>query len=146
MIDWRKGTLEWRERKLVEQTKTVEYYEYLQNLLKEPILKKIHAVQPTTVEDEEDQEKDLNQTQNPLDDDEVTVLMSAKPDDDEQYEQLIASMSNGTNEDVWINAKMNKATEIQAEINQKKKILPLEEQIPEEFHEYLDVFSKEKAA
>ena len=148
MIDWRKGMLEWREQKPVEQMRTVEYYEYFQNLLKEPILKKIHAVQPTTVEDEEDQEKDLNRTQNPLDDDKVAVLMSAitKPDNDEQYEQLIASMLNGTNEDVWINAKMNKAMEIQAEINQKKKILPLKEQIPEEFHEYLDVFSEEKAA
>ena len=123
MIDWRKGTLEWRERKSVEQTRTVEYYEYLQNLLKEPILKKIHAAQPTTVEDEEDQEKDLNRTQNPLDDDEVVVLIFAitELDDDEQHEQLIASMLNGTNEDVWIHTKMNKATEIQPEINQKKR-------------------------
>ena len=60
IIDWRKGTLEWRERKLGEQTRTMEYYEYLQNLLKEPILKKIHTTQPVTLEDEEDQEKNLN--------------------------------------------------------------------------------------
>ena len=148
MIDWRKGTLEWRERKSVEQTKTVEYYEYLQNLLKEPILKKVHTTQPVTIEDEEDQERSLNQTQNPLDDNEVAVLISAisNLDNDERHEQLIASMTNGTNEDIWIHAKMNKATEIQVEINQKKKILPLEEQIPKEFHEYLDVFSEERAA
>ena len=38
------------------------------------------------------------------------------------------------------------ATKIQAEINVKKEILPLEEQVPKEFHEYLDVFSEEKAA
>ena len=38
------------------------------------------------------------------------------------------------------------ATEIQAEINLKKKVLPLEEQIPKEFHNFLDVFSEEKAA
>ena len=36
--------------------------------------------------------------------------------------------------------------EIQAEINLKKKVLPLEEQIPKEFHDFLDVFSEEKAA
>ena len=36
--------------------------------------------------------------------------------------------------------------EIQAEINLKKKVLPLEEQIPKEFHDFLDVFSDEKAA
>ena len=28
----------------------------------------------------------------------------------------------------------------------KRKILPVEEQIPKEFHEFLDVFSEEKAA
>ena len=38
------------------------------------------------------------------------------------------------------------ATEIQAELNQKQKDLPLEEQIPEEFHDFLDIFSKKKAA
>ena len=38
------------------------------------------------------------------------------------------------------------ATKIQAEINVKKEILPLEEQVPKEFHKYLDVFSEEKAA
>ena len=47
---------------------------------------------------------------------------------------------------IWINAKSTTATEIQAEINLKKKVLPLEEQIPKEFHDFLDVFSEEKAA
>ena len=45
----------------------------------------------------------------------------------------------------WINSKSTTATRIQAEINQQK-VLPLEEQIPKEFHEFLDVFSEEKAA
>ena len=47
---------------------------------------------------------------------------------------------------IWINAKSTMTMEIQAEINLKKKILPLEEQIPKEFHNFLDVFSEEKAA
>jgi hypothetical protein len=55
-------------------------------------------------------------------------------------------MITGETDDVWINTKLNKATEIQAEINSKKKDLPLEEQISKEFHEYLDIFSEEKAA
>ena len=38
------------------------------------------------------------------------------------------------------------ATRIQAEINQQKKVLPLEEQVSKEFHDFLDVFSEEKAA
>ena len=41
---------------------------------------------------------------------------------------------------------MTNATKIQAEINLKKEVLPLEEQIPKEFHEYLDIFSEKKAA
>ena len=48
--------------------------------------------------------------------------------------------------DIWINAKMSTATEIQAELNRKKKDLPLEEQIPKEFHDFLDILSEEKAA
>ena len=36
--------------------------------------------------------------------------------------------------------------EIQGEINLKKKVLPFEEQIPKEFHDFLDVFSEEKTA
>ena len=47
---------------------------------------------------------------------------------------------------IWINAKSTMATEIQTEINLKKKVLPLEKQIPKEFHNFLDVFSEEKAA
>ena len=50
-----------------------------------------------------------------------------------------------TPSDVWINAKMTTATSIQAEINQQKEDLPLTEQIPREYHQYLDVFDKNKA-
>ena len=47
--------------------------------------------------------------------------------------------------EIWINSKSTTATQLQAEINSKNTVLPLEEQIPKEFHEYLDVFSEEKA-
>ena len=45
---------------------------------------------------------------------------------------------------VWINSKSTMATKLQAEINLKKEVLPLEEQVLKEFHEYLDIFSEEK--
>ena len=48
--------------------------------------------------------------------------------------------------DIWINSKLTTATAIQVELNLKKETLPLVEQIPKEFHEFLDVFSEEKAA
>ena len=59
---------------------------------------------------------------------------------------LIPYINGNMDRNVWINAKSTTATEIQAEINLKKKVLPLEEQIPKELHNFLDVFSEEKAA
>jgi hypothetical protein len=60
--------------------------------------------------------------------------------------KIIATVTGEKDHGTWINAKQTKSTEIQSEINLKKKDLPLEEQIPKEFHDYLDVFSEEKAA
>ena len=74
----------------------------------------------------------LNQTQNPLEDSELSLL--------------IASITGETDNEIWINSKSTTATQLQAEINSKKTVLPLEEQIPKEFHEFLDVFLEEKAA
>ena len=60
---------------------------------------------------------------------------------------LVISYINGdTDRNIWINAKSTMASEIQAEINLKKKVLQLEEQIPKEFHNCLDVFSEEKTS
>ena len=86
----------------------------------------------TTINDEEDEEEYLNSTQNPLDDTELSVLIS--------------TIMDNTEDDIWINSKSTMATKVQAEINLQKKVLPLEEQVPKEFHEFLDVFSEEKAA
>ena len=41
---------------------------------------------------------------------------------------------------------MSMAMEIQAELNLKKEEVPLREQVPKEFHDFLDIFSEEKAA
>ena len=79
------------------------------------------------------------------------------PDDDEWKNQtinsidddmdlLISYIDGNMDRNVWINTKSTMAMEIQAEINLKKKVLPLEEQIPKKFHDFLDVFSEEKAA
>ena len=57
-----------------------------------------------------------------------------------------STITGNTDNSEWINSKSTMATKIQAEINVKREILPLEEQVPKEFHEYLDVFSEEKAA
>ena len=87
---------------------------------------------PVTISEEEDNDAHLNRTQNPLEDSELSLL--------------IASITGETDNEIWINSKSTTATQLQAEINSKKTVLPLEEQIPKEFHKYLDVFSEEKAA
>ena len=65
---------------------------------------------------------------------------------DDDMDLLISYINGDMDRNVWINTKSTMAMEIQAEINLKKKILPLEEQIPKEFHDFLNVFSEEKAA
>jgi hypothetical protein len=116
IIDWQKGTLEWRQPKLGKALPEKE--------------KQLRTT--ATITEEEDKEEHLNSTQNPLDDDELSMLIS--------------TITGDTDNDVWINSKSTTATRIQAEINLQKKVLPLEEQVPQEFHEFLDVFSEEKAA
>ena len=116
IIDWQKGTLKWREPKLGKALPKQE------KLLRTT----------TTITEGEDEEEYLNSTQNPLDDTELSVLIST----------ITGNMDNSK----WINSKSTMATKIQAEINVKKEILPLEEQVPKEFHKYLDVFSEEKVA
>ena len=80
----------------------------------------------------EDIEQDKNQSMNPIADDEeeTSVLISLlRPEDDE----------------IWINAKTNKAMELAIEENKKKADIPTEQMVPEEYHDYLDVFDEEKA-
>ena len=87
---------------------------------------------PVTISEEDNKEEYLNSTQNPLDKSNLAILVSS----------ITGEMDNN----IRINAKTSMATEIQAELNQKQKDLPLEEQIPEEFHDFLDIFSEKKAA
>ena len=83
-----------------------------------------------SVEEIADEEEHLNSTQQPID----------------ELSLLITTITGDEDDAIWINSKSTTATRIQAEINQQKKVLPLEEQVPKEFHEFLDVFSEEKAA
>jgi hypothetical protein len=46
---------------------------------------------------------------------------------------------------IWINSKDNLATRLAVEVNQKKLDLNPEQLVPSEYHEYLDIFDKDKA-
>ena len=79
-----------------------------------------------------DEEEYLNRTQNILDEDE---------------ESIISFMDvNGKFKLVWINTKTNLAMDMAIENNLKKQEHTVEEMVPKEYHEFLNVFSEEKAA
>ena len=60
IIDWQKGTLEWRQPKLGKT-----------------LLEKEKQLRTTgTIAEEEDEEEHLNSTQNPIDDNKLSVLIS----------------------------------------------------------------------
>ena len=48
-------------------------------------------------------------------------------------------------DEVWINTKTNMATSLVVEANSRKQELTPKQLVPEEYHEYLDIFDKEKA-
>ena len=83
------------------------------------------------IEEVDDEEEFKTHTLNPLNKDDLSILIG-----------LMDSMEP---EEVWINARTNVATELAAEENKKKEGIPIEKLVPEEYHEYLDVFDEEKA-
>ena len=46
---------------------------------------------------------------------------------------------------IWINVKMTTSQLLHQTHDEKKKVIPLKEQILEEYHEFLDVFDEKKA-
>src|ERR1700678_2389691 len=83
------------------------------------------------IEEVDDEEEFKTHTLNPLNKDDLSILIG-----------LMDSMEP---EEVWINARTNVATELAAEENRKKEGIPIEKLVPEEYHEYLDIFDEEKA-
>ena len=121
-INWKTGEFSWRDppkRRFLNITRRKDTRKQ-----EEPLPK-------PSIEEILDEEDWKNNTVNPIDD---------------NTDILISFINEESEDNIWINSKSTTATAIQAEINLKKKILPVEEQVPKEFHEFLDIFSKEKAA
>ena len=78
--------------------------------------------------EEEDLESAKNHSSNPLLDTDTILLELLNLEDE-----------------VWINTKTNMATSLAAEANSKKPELTPKQLVPEEYHEYLDIFDEEKA-
>ena len=87
---------------------------------------RIRIEQQLKVEEIIDKEETKNHTKNPIEEDRNMILI-----------ELLE-------ETAWIN-KMNVATELAIKENDKKEERTNKELVPKDFHEYLDIFSEEKA-
>ena len=69
--------------------------------------------------------------------------------EDEEDHSLIISFIQGEfkkeAEEIWDIAALTKLTVLAAQENTKKETRTLEEMVPEEYHDYLDVFSEKEA-
>ena len=83
-----------------------------------------------SVEEIPDEEENKNRTQNPALDDDMELGSTYL--DKEEF-------------DIWLNAKTTTSNEFHLQHDEKKADLPIEEQVPLEYHEYLDVFDEQKA-
>ena len=66
-------------------------------------------------------------------------------DDEEIENAVLISYIEEIKTKVWINVKGNMATELVIKENKKKVELTNEKLVPEDLHEFLDVFDKNKA-
>ena len=83
-----------------------------------------------TITEEPDPEEKLNHTQNPT---KGNKILLAYLEEEQKPNEL------------WMNAKTTATIEFHLKHDDKKENLPIDQQIPELFHDYLDVFDKEKA-
>src|SRR5271167_3317281 len=85
----------------------------------------------TTIETILDEEEYKNRTLNPIYDDEPFTL--------------IDFLHTLEQDEVWINTKTNVAMQLAIKENEKKEEIPVTELVPEEYHDYLNVFDEEQA-
>ena len=65
-----------------------------------------------------------------------------------EEENLVIQMIGNTEQDkpnIWINVKMTISQLLHQTHDEKKKVVPLKEQILEEYHRFLDIFDEKKA-
>src|SRR5271163_4915721 len=146
IIDWKTGHIEWRNH-------TLRFLKIKRKIQSEqatsPEITKVHPeatiVQisnkkeipdfarqlKTIIEMELDEEEYKTHTQNPIEEDKNDILI-----------ELLATLEQN---EVWINAKTNVAMQLAIAENMKKEDIPVTEIIPQEYHDYLNVFNEEQA-
>jgi hypothetical protein len=74
-----------------------------------------------------------------------TVNLIEELDDEQIGNAVLLSYIEEAKSKVWINAKTGIAMELAIKENKKKAGLPVEKLIPEDLHNFLDVFNDNKA-
>jgi hypothetical protein len=80
-----------------------------------------------------------------------TTAMEEVLDEEEHLNQPVNASDKvlleylGMENELWINSKKNLATKLASEANQKKPDLTPEQLVPQKYHNYLDIFDKDKA-
>ena len=121
LIDWKTGRMEWK----TPITRPMKF----RHRNSQTEIRNIEPTPSAFITEVTDEEETLNYTQVPIDNSLLFV-------------DLLESQEQ---EEIWINAKTNVAMELAIKENKKKEDLPLEQIIPEQYHEYLDVFNEEQA-
>ena len=89
-------------------------------------------------EEDEDQEQAITKTIGLMEPPEDKLFI-ARMDETEE-------IGNGhtKTDDIWINVKTNIAMKLAIEENTKKQELPVEHQVPSEYHEFLNIFDENR--
>src|SRR5271155_4927689 len=110
-------------------------------------LQKKSTPQPykSTIEEIIDEDIHKNHTQNPLPNDETTLIEAIEIDIENEEELLINYIQGEDTADLWVN-KMNIATELAKKDAEKKEEKTLEQMVPRELMKYKSVFDEVEAS
>jgi hypothetical protein len=128
-INWSTGELAWRTAGKKRFLKIKRYHDTIHPLERAKQLARQALFPKPTITEEPDQDEWLNRTQYPAPDD---ILLAYIEEEQRPNE-------------IGINAKTTTAIEFHLKHDEKKTDLPVEQQVPKAFHEYLDVFDEDKA-
>ena len=95
------------------------------------------------ISEEKDEEIHLNRTQNPAMDN--RILQSIMENDGTLDTEILQTIVEEGTDEIWINTTTSNSTKFHLKHDKKKGETPFEEQIPMEYHEYLEIFDKTKS-
>ena len=138
-INWKTGDFSWRETKKPRRFIKIKRHHTCKPLL---LAKKLSRQALNQIEEETNEEERKNQTRNPMP--EGTDILIDEMNEERDI-GVLAAWSKEMEDKIWINAKTSNSIKFQLQHGEWKEGLSLEEQIPQEYHEYLDVFDEDKA-